>query len=109
VSAVASRKRGGEVVKLTVTILLNIREELRELNSRVGSIEQHLGTVAGHVGALDQHVGSLERRIDAFESTTARGFEAVTARLESLRDFSGERWRDHERRIRKLETRPASR
>jgi hypothetical protein len=88
----ASKKRGGEVVNLTVSILRSIRDELRELNERV-----------------DQRFGALEQRLGALESTTARGFEAVTVRLENIRDFSGERWRDHERRIRRLEARAAPR
>jgi hypothetical protein len=84
----AAKKSSGEVVNLTVSILRNIRDELRELNGRIGVVEQRLGTL---------------------ESTTGRGFEAVTARLENIRDFSGERWRDLERRVRKLEGRLAPR
>ena len=84
----AAKKSSGEVVNLTVSILRNIRDELRELNGRIGGVEQRLGTL---------------------ESTAGRGFEAVTARLENICDFSGERWRELEKRVRKLENRLVSR
>jgi hypothetical protein len=66
---------------VTVAILRNIRDEIHGLREEMNT------------------------RFVALESATARGFEAVTARLEHLRDFSGDKWRDHERRIRKLEQR----
>jgi hypothetical protein len=97
----AAKKRGGEVENLTVVILREIRDEIRELradtNARFAEVDHHLGS-------LDQRVGSLEKGLATLEATTARGFEAVTARLENLRDFSGELWRDHEQRLRKLES-----
>ena len=87
-----SKKLPASVTDVTVRILTSIRDEIHELradsNARFESLEQRLGTL---------------------ETTTARGFEAVTARLEHIRDFTGERWRDHERRIRRLEARSASR
>jgi hypothetical protein len=94
----ATKKREGNVTDVTVAILRNIRDELKDLRS----IRDELRELRVEVHEL--RVDTNER-FEALESTTARGFEAVTARIEHLRDFSGERWRDHERRIRRLEAR----
>ena len=108
----ASRKRE-DVGDITVAILRSIRDEIRHLrtdtNERFEKLGARVDAVGSRVDAVGSRVSSLESRFDALEVTTARGFEAVTLRLENIRDLSGERWRDLERRVRRLEAKGASR
>jgi hypothetical protein len=97
------KKSDGKVADLTVTILKEIRDEMRGMREEM---REELGSVRGEIHDLRTETNE---RFVALESTTARGFEAVTARLEHLRDFAGERWRDHEERIRRLEARAGGR
>lgn len=80
-----------DIPSLTLKILQDLRAEMRTTNTRLESLETRFM--------------SLETRFASLEHTTALGFERVTERLEHLRDFAGERYRDHEERISKLEAR----
>ena len=108
----AARKGGrgnGEVHDLTVEILKGIRGELVTLRGEVVTLRGELVVLRDHVdtglqGVKDE-VQQLNTRVDSLERETARGFEAVTRRLEHIADFSGERWREHEGRLRKIEER----
>jgi hypothetical protein len=63
----ATKKHERSVTDVTVAILRSIRDELRELRVEV------------HELRVDTNA-----RFDALESTTARGFEAVNARLDEV-------------------------
>lgn len=76
-----------QVENLTVQILRGIRQELRDLR-----------------GDMNTRLDSLTERVDGLERATISGFEGVHRRLETLRDLAGDHWRDHEARIRRLET-----
>lgn len=82
------------VENLTVHILQGIRQELRDLR---GDMNTRLYT-------LTERVDGLAERMDGLERATISGFEGVHRRLDSLRDVAGDHWRDHEARIRRLET-----
>jgi hypothetical protein len=49
--------------------------------------------------------GIRQELVDSLEHAPARGFEAVTRRLEHIVELSGERWRDREGRWRRIEER----
>jgi hypothetical protein len=83
----------GQVVDVTVEILKGIREEIRELRKDTNA-----------------RFEALETATTRLETATIQGFEGVHARLEitnrrldHLIDFAGERYRDHEERLRRLE------
>jgi hypothetical protein len=122
VRKVASRKDDDNVRDITVEILKNIRDDMRGMREELGGLRVEMREEIGglrvemreeigglraemreEIGGLRAEMRVLNDRVTTLEATTARGFVAVTARLENLRDFSGELWRDHERRIRRLE------
>ena len=73
---------------LTVAILRSIRDELtslrRELRGEMSELRGEMRT-----GFAEVH----------------SGLATVTARLENIRDLAGDKWRDHEHRIKRLERR----
>ena len=77
------KKRGGNgdgtVADITVEILRGIREELRMLREDTNA------------------------RFATLERATVEGFAKLESRFDHLLDFAGERYRDHEERIRILE------
>ena len=93
---------GSSLADVTVEILKGIRDEIaglrKDTNLRFGGLE-------GEIRELRTEMHELRSDIDSLETATIRGFEGVAARLENIRDFAGERWRDHEERIRRLEAR----
>jgi predicted nuclease with TOPRIM domain len=110
-----ARKSNGRPVDLTVRILGQLREELRELRGEVGELRGEVGELRGEVGELRGEVGELRGlrgdvaqlrgAVAELRAATATGFRLLTARLENLRDVAGARFRDHERRLRTLEAR----
>jgi len=80
---------------LTIEILKGIREEGRKTNERLEQTNAR----------LESGLTDLSRRVGALEKATVDGFVAVTARLEHLRDFAGERYREPEQRLSRVETR----
>lgn len=93
---------------VTVRVLKGLREDLR---AGFAGVTVRLDTLNERVDGLNGRVDGLSRRVDGLERATIAGFEGVHRRLEHLdtglegiRDIAGERWRDHEDRIRKLET-----
>ena len=97
---------GDNIAHLTIEILRGIRTDIQktnaDTNARIDALT--LQTVNGHA--------ALQASLDSLEHETIRGFQGVhkrlddvTGRLENLRDFSGERWRDHETRLERLEQR----
>jgi hypothetical protein len=113
----AARKRGrgnGDVRDLTVEILKSIRNELVQLREETsglrGEVVQLRGEVVqlrGEVVQLGHDMGGevakLREENQATRRATVKGFDAVTQRIDHLIDFSGERWRDHEGRLKKIE------
>lgn len=81
-----ARKKGngGQVYDLTVEILKSIREELRGVREEVTHLREEMRAELRGVNA----------RLDG-----------TNARIDNLIEFTGERWRDHEQRIRRLEKR----
>ncbi|MBI2897652.1 MAG: hypothetical protein HYY06_29100 [Deltaproteobacteria bacterium] len=112
----AGKKNGGAVVDLTVKILQQIRERLdgmrdeqRVTNARLENVEKALGETNAR---LDNVARTLEARIDAtnakldgLQRATVKGLGELKSRLDHLVEFTGERYRDHEERIRTLEDR----
>ncbi|MBI2894265.1 MAG: hypothetical protein HYY06_12000 [Deltaproteobacteria bacterium] len=92
----ASRKGGGgKVVDLTVEILREIRDALGGTNERLERLEK----------TTNDRFQRLETRLERLEVATVKGFKDLRSRLDNLLDFAGERYRDHEERIRTLEQR----
>jgi hypothetical protein len=81
---VAKKRGNGEVYDLTVEILKSIREELRGVRTEVIQLREEMRAELRGVNA----------RLDG-----------TNARIDNLIEFSGERWRDHEQRLRRLERR----
>jgi len=76
----AARKRGnGEVHELTIEVLKGIRSEISKLREET----------RGDTRKLREEMH--------------RGFGAVTSRIDHLVEFSGDRWRDHEERLTRIE------
>jgi hypothetical protein len=48
---------------------------------------------------------SIRDEIRAMREEMRVGFHGVQARIDNLVEFTGERWRDHEQRLRRLERR----
>ncbi len=80
---------GGNVKDLTVEILKQIRGELRDTNARLATLER--ATVAG-----------FRHLTDRFDQLGTR-FDQLGDRFEHALGFAGDRYRDHERRLGKLE------
>ena len=80
----ARKSTNGSVADITVEILKDIRTELRALKK----------TTAEGFAAMNGRLDATNGRLDT-----------VVARLENLRDPAGDRYRDHEDRIRTLERR----
>ncbi|MBI5496707.1 MAG: hypothetical protein HY904_16960 [Deltaproteobacteria bacterium] len=78
-----ARKEGGPR-DLVVEILRDIRKELQALNGRVDG---------------------LSGRVDDLAHETAKGFADLSMRFDNLLEFSGDRYRDHEKRIHRIEKR----
>ena len=72
----------GDVVDLTVEILKDIRNEIRGTNERLSRLEE-----------------GMNRRLDEVNGR----LDHLNTRVDHLIDFTGKMWRDHERRIRKIE------
>lgn len=87
----AGKKAGNGRGDLTIRVLEKIQKTLVGLRDDVAGLRQELR--------------DLTERVDGLETATVRGFEAVTARLENIRDFAGEQHRAHDRRIASLEER----
>jgi archaellum component FlaC len=118
----AARRRGGqggEVRDLTVEVLKDIRRELVRVNERLEGVDARLEGIDARLEGMDARFEGMDARFERMEGRlealeaglrrvereAARGFEAVSARIDHLLDFSGERWRDHEERLRRLEDR----
>ena len=84
-------------------ILRQMRDELRELREGQQGLRGELHGLHGRLDGVETRLGAVETRLSSIERATASGFRQVTARLENLRDTSGERWRDSDRRLRALE------
>ena len=82
-----------DVPSLTLHVLRSIREELRATRTDLG----------GLLDQTNQRLDQTNQRLDHLERTTALGFERLTERIDNLRDLAGDRYRDHEARIRRLE------
>jgi hypothetical protein len=80
----ATKKRTGRVLDLTTRILLDIREEARRTNERLGVTNERLDV--------------LSHRVDT-------GFAEVSSRLDTFIEFAGDRYRELEARVRVLEGR----
>lgn len=80
-----------DIPSLTLKVLQDIQSSLHDLRSETRQTNARLE--------------SIETRFASLEHTTAIGFQRVTERLEHIRDFAGERYRDHEVRITQLEAR----
>lgn len=100
----ASRKggRGAQVRDLTLQVLIDIRGEITGLRAEMNGLRGEITNVREELVKLREEHGA---RLDRLERETARGFEGVSARLDHLVEFSGERWRDHEGRLRRIEER----
>jgi hypothetical protein len=84
----ATKKRGdGKVVDLTVEILREIRDQLRLTNKRLEGVEKRL------------------ERLEKLQIATVAGLNDLSSRFDNLLEFAGDRYRDHEQRIRALEQR----
>lgn len=90
-----------QVENLTVHILQGIRQELRDLR---GDVNTRLDALTQRVDGLNERVDGLTAHVNGLERATIAGFEGMYGRLEGLRDLAGDHWRDHEARIRRLET-----
>lgn len=119
----AGKKNGGDVVDLTVQILRDIRDKMdgllgeqRVTNARLEKVEMavvetnvRLEKVAEALGAridaTNARLERVERSLGAFQKATVKGLGEVKSRLDHLVEFTGERYRDHEERIRTLEER----
>lgn len=105
-----------DIPSLTLKVLQDIRSEVRDLRNavteRFESLERSTNTRFESLErSTNARFESLERstnaRFESLERVTALGFQRVTERLEHLRDFAGDRYRDHEARIIGLEQRMA--
>ncbi|MBI2896691.1 MAG: hypothetical protein HYY06_24245 [Deltaproteobacteria bacterium] len=84
----ATKKRGnGKVADLTVEILREIRDQLQLTNKRLEKVEKRLE--------------SLEK----LQVATVAGLNDLRSRFDNLLEFAGDRYRDHEQRLRALEQR----
>jgi hypothetical protein len=98
-----------EPTDLTIEILKGIRDETRKTNEEVQRTNEEVRRLGDEQRKtnerLDAGFARLSDRIDTLEKATVQGFVAVTARLEHIRDFAGERYRDHETRLQTVEKR----
>lgn len=90
-----------EVPNLTVRVLQGIRRDLHDLR---GDFQALRNDVNSRLDTLNERVDGVSQRMDGLERATIAGFEGVHRRLEDIRDLAGDHWRDHEARIRRLET-----
>jgi hypothetical protein len=94
------KKRGnGDIASPTVEILQGIRADLGGLRQEIVQLREE--TTPGVAQLREEH----RRDLEALEHATIRGFEGVARRLDDLIDISGDRYRDHEARIVRLEER----
>ena len=83
----AKKQGGGKVLDLTTRILIEIRDDVRNTNTRLD--------------ALTAEVHQTNARLDALTMEVQR----TNGRLENLRDIAGDRYRELDARIRVLEER----
>jgi hypothetical protein len=95
-----------DIPSLTLKVLRGIRSDIQSLERRM---DERFESFETRFESLETRFVALETRFVALERTTALGFERVSERLEHIRDFAGERYRDHEARISKLEATLAKR
>ena len=97
VATMAARKRGnGEVHDLTIEILKGIRGELVKLREENVQLREEM-----HRGfeLLSSRIDGVSKRVDG----VSRRIDGVSSRMDHLVEFSGERWRDHEERLTRIE------
>ncbi len=61
--------------------------------------------ILGVLRSIDGRIERLERGQERLEGEMRAGFAAVNGRLDNLIELSGEKWRDHEERLRRIEER----
>lgn len=84
----ATKKRGnGKVVDVTIDILRQIRDHLRKLEKAAERTNQRL------------------ERLEKLQVATVAGLNDLRSRFDHFLDFAGDKYRDHEERIRVLEQR----
>lgn len=102
----------GPVVDLQLRVLERIRRELERLNVGFGDLAAILDATRDELATLVAHVEGLEREairgfsgVKRAQDATNTRLDGTNRRLDRLVEMSGERWRDHERRIRAVEGR----
>ena len=73
------------------------------MDGRFDRMDARFDRIDARFDGNDDRFDSLESHLGALENVTITGFANVNARLDHPIEFSGERWRDHEDRIRDLE------
>lgn len=86
-----TKKGGGRVGDLTTRVLIDIRDGIRTLTERV---DDGFAQVDARLAQVDARLAEVTARIDQTNS-----------RLDNLIGVSGDRWRDLDARVRKLEKR----
>ena len=77
-----------DTADLTVRILQDIRDGVRETNRRLGKVEDCLDETNQRLGKVEDRLGETNRRLGTLET-----------RFDNLLEFAGDRYRDHEERI----------
>jgi hypothetical protein len=98
----AKKRKPRKVADLTTRILIDIRDEIRNTNAR---LDQTNARLEENTARLDARLDRLTARVDlGFAEVHAR-LDKTNARLETLRDLSGEAYRELDARLRVVEQR----
>jgi chromosome segregation ATPase len=67
---------------LTPKLLMEIRDEIRQSNQRLGGIDERLGGIDERLGGIDERLGGIDERLGGIDERLA-GLDNRVGRLES--------------------------
>ena len=101
-----------DVHDLTPKLLMEIRDEIRRSNERLGGIDERLGGIDERLGGIDERLGGiderlagLDKRVARLETGQARQHEQIKKIVEVIEEHAVKRIFDIERRLGAVEDR----
>ena len=94
-----------DVHDLTPKLLMEIRDEIRRSNERLGGIDERLGGIDERLGGIDERLAGLDKRVARLETGQARQHEQIKKIVEVIEEHAVKRIFDIERRLGAVEDR----
>jgi chromosome segregation ATPase len=72
---------------LTPKLLMEIRDEIRQSNQRLGGIDERLGGIDERLGGIDERLGGIDERLAGLDNRVGRLESGQTRQHEQMKEL----------------------